>query len=82
MNGTALVGGRPRGYVRVLSIAWRIVRLSLVETLLRTNDVGVARVEGKRVSMLRLSLRDLLDLELPHLPTAFLRRFRRPAPYG
>lgn len=65
--------------MRALPVAWSGVRLSLVETLLRTDDVRVARVEGKRVGMLRLSLRDLLDLELSHLPTTFLGRVSAPS---
>ncbi len=67
---------------RDLSIAWRCVRLSLVETSLRTDDVRVARVEGKRVGMLQLSLGDLLDLELPHPHHLPCGRFRRRSPDG
>jgi hypothetical protein len=55
-----------------LSAGCRGARLSLIETLLGTDDVRVARVERKRVVGCRLSLHDLLDLELPHLAITFL----------
>jgi hypothetical protein len=53
------------------------MRLALIETLLRADHVRVAGVERQRVGTCRLSLCELLDLELPHLATTFLQRFRR-----
>jgi hypothetical protein len=50
-----------------LPVRWRRVRLSFIETLLRADHVGVTSVERQRVATCRLSLHDLLDLELPHL---------------
>jgi hypothetical protein len=41
-------------------------RLSLVEASLRTNHIGVARVDGQEVHPRRLSLHDPLDLDLSH----------------
>jgi hypothetical protein len=49
-----------------LSFARRGLSLSFVETSLRADDVRVARVEGKRVGTCRLSLRDLLHLDMSH----------------
>jgi hypothetical protein len=72
-SGEAAVG-------EALSAGWRGVRLPLIETLLGTDHVRVARVERKRVVGYRLSLHDLLDLELPHLVITFPRRFRREPP--
>jgi hypothetical protein len=57
--------------VASLSIAWGRVRLALIEPLLRSDDVGVARIERERIGMVRLSLDDLLDLDLSHPATAF-----------
>jgi hypothetical protein len=54
--------------------------LPLTETLLRADDVGVARIDGQRVASCRLSLHDPSDLELPHPATTFRLRFRRVRP--
>ena len=70
------------GRLTSLSTAGRGVHLSFVETSLRADDVRVARVEGKRVGTCRLSLRDLLHLDLSHLPSPSCGRYRRSSADG
>jgi hypothetical protein len=58
---------------RVLLVTWRRLRLSFIKALLRAHHIRVARIKRQRVGARRLSLRELLDLELPHPATAFSR---------
>ena len=62
------------GRLTSLSIAGRSARFSLVETSLRTDDVRIAWVDGKRVSTCWLALRDLLHLNLSHPPPPSSRK--------
>src|SRR6476620_1685859 len=50
----------------LLAVTPRGAHLAFVETSLRTDHIGVARVDGRRVCPCRLPLHDPLDLELSH----------------